>query len=162
MALIGIDPGIVGAWAVLNDLGTIVAIGDLPIAGEGARRSVSAPLFAAVMARYLPTSAIVETVGPMPKQGISSTFKFARSLGIIEGVIGSAHCPISYVSPTVWKRHYQLGSEKEQARQRAINTWPEKAEQYFARKKDHGRAEACLIALWGLRVLTLIGGTNAS
>jgi crossover junction endodeoxyribonuclease RuvC len=52
------------------------------------------------------------------------------------------------VSPAQWKRAMHLTSDKEQSRARALETFPVCAH-HFARKKDHGRAEAALIALYG-------------
>jgi hypothetical protein len=101
---------------------------------------------------------VVERVGPMPKQGVSSTFKFGRGLGLVEGVLGGALVPISYVSPAVWNRHFGLAADKEQARQKAIKIWPASAADLFSRKKDHGRAEAALIALWAQRAAAAAGG----
>jgi crossover junction endodeoxyribonuclease RuvC len=160
MIIIGIDPGIIGAWAILDDLGAITTGGDLPVAGEGARRMVAAPLFSAVIQRYRPAIAVLERVGAMPRQGIASTFKFGRAVGVIEGVLGALACPVTYVAPAIWKKHFQLGNDKEQSRQRAIEIWPAEAADLFARKLDHGRAEAALIGLWGLRSTIMSGGRN--
>jgi crossover junction endodeoxyribonuclease RuvC len=41
----------------------------------------------------------------------------------------------------------RVTADKDTARTRAIELWPSHA-QLFARKKDHGRAEAALIARW--------------
>jgi hypothetical protein len=52
-----------------------------------------------------------------------------------------------YVEPSVWKRRHKLrGKDKEGARQLAAQLFPS-AHHLLARKKDHGRAEAALIAL---------------
>jgi len=49
----------------------------------------------------------------------------------------------------VWKKFHQLrGGDKEAARQRALQLFPA-AHALLARKKDHGRGEASLIALFG-------------
>jgi crossover junction endodeoxyribonuclease RuvC len=99
--LLGIDPGIVGGWAVVNELGGLIAADDLPIAGDGAQRTIAAPLLAAVVGRYQPTTATVERVGSMPGQGVSSSFKFGRAVGVIDGVLGAAACPVMYVAPAI-------------------------------------------------------------
>ena len=50
-----------------------------------------------------------------------------------------------------WKRTWQLpGKDKESGRQQALQLFPA-AHAALARKKDHGRAEASLIALYGAR-----------
>lgn len=146
MTILAIDPGIIGGWAVLDADGGLVAAGDLPVAGAGAQRMVSAPLFRTVLDRFQPSRAIVELVGAMPKQGVSSSFKFGRAVGVVEGVIGGAAVPIEWVSAARWKKHFRLNSEKEASRQMALRRWPAMAA-LFARKMDHGRAEAALLAL---------------
>lgn len=156
MIVLGIDPGIIGGWAVVDN-GKLVSAGELPVAGEGAQRMVSAPLMRALIPQFRPDQAVVERVGAMPKQGVSSTFRFGRAVGIVEGVIGGASIPVLHVQPAVWKRHFGLGPDKEAARQRAIETWPEMADLLFSRKKDHGAAEAALIALWGFRAAKQAG-----
>jgi hypothetical protein len=53
------------------------------------------------------------------------------------------------VEPSVWKKYHALrGSDKEAGRQRALQLFPT-AHALLARRKDHGRAEAALIALAG-------------
>lgn len=155
--VLGIDPGVVGGWAVLNELGALIAADDLPVVGEGAQRMIAAPLLADILGRYQPTTATVERVGSMPGQGVASTFKFGRAVGVIDGVLGAGRCPVVYVAPATWKKYFRVGPEKEQARQRAIETWPDRAAELFGRKRDHGRSEAALIALWGLRACLVAG-----
>lgn len=149
--VLGIDPGIEGGWAILEDDGSLVSAGALPVAGAGAQRMVSAALFRTVIEQYRPARAIVELVSAMPKQGVSSSFKFGRSVGVVEGVIGGANIPIQWVSAAKWKRAMNLSTDKEQSRQRAIQEWPHAAGLHFSRKKDHGPAEAALIALYSKR-----------
>jgi len=121
---------------------------------------ISGPLLADIVLATSRLVALVERVGPMPKQGLSSTFKFGRGVGLIEGVIGGALVPSGYVVPTVWKRHFGLVADKEAARQKAIELWPASAAELFGRKKDHGRAEAALIALWSQRTTVAAGGSQ--
>ena len=58
--------------------------------------------------------------------------------------------PTIHVSPGKWKKHFGLTSDKEKSRALAIATWPQS--DHFRRKKDDGRAEAALTALYGARV----------
>jgi hypothetical protein len=59
--------------------------------------------------------------------------------------------PLTVVEPGAWKRFHKLaGKGKEGGRQRALQLWPA-SHSMFARKLDHGRAEAGLIALYGAR-----------
>jgi hypothetical protein len=59
--------------------------------------------------------------------------------------------PVTIVEPSVWKRFHKLpGKEKEASRQRALEIFPA-SHALLARKLDHGRGEAALIALFGAR-----------
>ena len=87
----------------------------------------------------------------MPKQGSSSGFKYGRAVGAIEAAIALSSIPVEIVEPSVWKRFWHLqGKDKEGGRQQALQQFPA-AHAALARKKDHGRAEAALIALYGVR-----------
>jgi hypothetical protein len=159
--IIGIDPGIIGGWAVLNHSGELVAVGDLPVAGDGAQRMVAGAVFAALVTKHSPSTAILERVSAMPGQGVSGMFRFGQAVGVVAGVLGALSIPTLYVAPAIWKRHYGLPAEKEAARQRAIERWPAHAV-HFARKKDHGRAEAAFIGLWDVRAASLSGESPMS
>jgi hypothetical protein len=58
---------------------------------------------------------------------------------------------VTIVEPSAWKKFHKLhGKDKEGSRQRALQLFPE-ADALLARKLDHGRAEAALLALYGAR-----------
>jgi crossover junction endodeoxyribonuclease RuvC len=92
---------------------------------------------------------VVENVHAMPKQGVSSTFKFGMGVGIIHGVAGALRLPLTLVTPTQWRSFHHLAAinPKEASRQLAIRKWPEH-NQRLDRKKDADRAEALLIGDW--------------
>lgn len=147
--ILGIDPGLEGGWAFVTDDGALMGAGDMPVAGTGAKRMVSGPLLRGIVEPWGPAKAIVEDVHSMPKQGVASSFRFGRALGVAEGVLDGMGIPVVWVSPAKWKKSLGLSADKEQSRQRAIRQWPAHAA-LFARKKDHGRAEAALLALWSI------------
>lgn len=145
MIVLGIDPGISGALAFFNeDIPDRVEAFDLPVvAGVIDGRNL-----ALLIKRHAPTKVIIEDVHSMPKQGVASTFKFGRAFGTAIGIVEGLGIPVTYVSPAKWKRHFNLDSDGEKSRRMALNTFPQTAS-LFARKKDHNRAEAALIALYG-------------
>jgi len=151
--IIGIDPGLSGAVGVLDHNGT-TAVFDMPVAD----RSVSGRLlWLALKDRHI-ALAVVEKVGSMPGQGVASTFRFGRAAGVVDGVLGALGVPTQYVSPAVWKRHFGLLKKpKDASRLIALERFPHCADE-LKRKKDHGRAEALLIALWGRSLLMKTGG----
>ena len=78
-------------------------------------------------------------------------FKYGRAVGAIEAAITLSGIPVTIVEPSMWKRFWRLpGKDKESSRQQALQLFPA-AHAALARKKDHGRAEASLIALYGAR-----------
>ncbi len=140
---VGVDPGISGAIALLED-GHLVDVYDMPVvAGHVSAHGVNNLESWDTMR----ATVVIEDVHAMPKQGVTSSFNFGRSKGVIEGVFAACCLPIVYVTPTKWKRALGLTSDKETSRRRAIEQWPDKAH-LFTRKKDDGRAEAALIAWW--------------
>ena len=85
----------------------------------------------------------------MSKQGISSTFRYARAAGALEGVIAACKVPMTLVAPRTWKTHFRLDSSKENARALAIQLIPAAASE-LQLVKHHHRAEAVLIGVFGL------------
>lgn len=145
--IMGIDPGISGAVAFyFPDQRAGISAYDVPIVGK----EINASALFDLIHQYAPDLAVIEIVHSMPKQGVASSFNFGMSYGIAKGVVGSLHIPTINVAPTKWKKHFGLTADKEQARALAISTWP--FSEHFRRKKDNGRAEAALLALYGARI----------
>jgi crossover junction endodeoxyribonuclease RuvC len=146
----GIDPGLSGALAFIfqNDPNR-VAIEDMPTA-DG---DICAPLLSAIIKKYAPSYAVIEFVASMPGQGVASTFKFGKSYGQALGVLGANAVPLHYVTPKKWKSRFNLlKTDKEAARNKALQLFPACAEN-FRLIKHHNRADAALIAKYGLEVL---------
>ena len=143
MIVLGVDPGKSGALAFYDPDADTVDVFDMPVVdGE-----VNAAEVARIIRGFKPTFAIIERVHAMPKNGAVSMFNFGFAYGVVRGVVAGSYIPVHLVTPTTWKRHYKLSSEKEASRWTAINLWP--ANTMFGRKKDDGRAEAALIAKYG-------------
>jgi crossover junction endodeoxyribonuclease RuvC len=147
-----IDPGLSGAAACLEQIsGTIMLISviDLPIMGEAAKRRLDAITLARWLLDYAPTHVYVENARPMPRQGVTSMFRYGRVAGAIDGVVAACRIPMTLVEPATWKRHLKLNSSKENCRARAIQLLPSGAVE-LQRMKDHHRAEAILLGFYGL------------
>jgi hypothetical protein len=148
MIIIGIDPGKTGAVAFLWDSGA-VDVFDMPAGPAGLSAALD------IDDQHLSPSprfvAYVEQQQAMPKQGVSSTFKIGQSYGEILGVCGALGIRVVTVTPVKWKMVMGLrGKDKEASRALAMRLFPQIAGE-LQRKKDHGRAEALLIAEWGRR-----------
>jgi len=93
--------------------------------------------------------AFIELATVMPKQGIASSGRYMRAVGTLEGIVSCLNIPTTFVTPQKWKKFWGLkGSDKERSRSLAVRRYPEIASM-LARKLDHGRAEAALIAGYG-------------
>jgi len=154
----GIDPGISGAIAVLAD-GEAGPIIDMPLLGED--REVDARQVALFIraARDLhpgaSVSAVIERVRAMPpkdgerRAGAQSSFNFGDHYGKAKAVLELLGIPYTRAEPASWKRQFGLiGQSKDASRVLAIQRFPTVAAE-LKRKKDNGRADALLIALYG-------------
>lgn len=147
--ILGVDPGVSGAVAFyFTNVADRIAVEDVPAAGG----EISVPHLASMIRRFAPSLAVMEKVHSMPKQGVSSTFKFGAAFGDVRGVVGALNIPLHLVTPQAWKRHFGLTADKDQSRKLAIRLFPSVAE-HFALKKHDGRAEAALIALFGAETI---------
>ena len=151
MIVIGIDPGLTGAITVLQN-GRHLHIHDMPTAPRGGRNAVAAAALADILGQWDDAHAFVEHVHSMPGQGVSSSFNFGHGCGVIDGVLAALCIPTTLVTPQKWKKAMGVSADKDQARGRAMQLFPDRASM-FARKKDDGRAEACLIALYGYQTM---------
>jgi hypothetical protein len=151
---LGCDPGQTGCVALLAD-GEPAGFIDMPTMPRAAGgHEVNAAVLAAKIRGALQAHAgaavlgVCEQVGSMPRQGLASTFRFGQSDGILRGVLGALGIGYITVAPVKWKNYYGLrGQEKDAARSLAIRRFPSVAAE-LARKKDCGRADALLLALW--------------
>jgi crossover junction endodeoxyribonuclease RuvC len=153
MIVLGIDIGVHGAIAVLED-DQLLAVHDMPILRDGpaARATVNAPLLASIIAQSHAVRAYIEWVGVRPGEGAVGAFAFGRARGVIEGVCAGLAVPVIFITSPKWKRLVGIPPGKDGvknlARAKVIARWPDRAE-LFRRVKDDGRAEACLIAYAG-------------
>jgi len=143
MIFAAVDPGSVNAAVAVFHDGAPVFVDDLRTA-DGL---IDPVLFAHALSDMKVEHMVVENVHAMPKQGLSSTFKFGLGLGIIRGVGGALRLPLTLVTPVQWKKFHNLRADKEQARALAMRKWPRLADR-LQRVKDANRAEALLIGDW--------------
>ena len=165
--IIGIDPGLGGAVSVLADDGTLVSMHDTPVltlrTSRGSRQEYDLPALAALLAPYAgpQTHVLIEEAQAMPGQGTRSMFQVGLGMGVWLGILGALGMAHTRVRPGVWKKALRLTSDKEQARLRAMQLFPQAD---LRRKKDHGRSEALLLAWYGLHHLMaeIVTRENAS
>lgn len=157
--IIGCDPGASGALAVLID-GELTDVDDMPFmmlkVNKTKRKRVDLDGVFLLMKQYQAlyirpgdeVRFIIEDVGPTPRDSAQSAFHFGRAATIPEVCAAGMGWARSRVTPATWKRQLKLRKEKDEARKRAMELFPDFTHRFRLAKHD-GRAEAALIALWG-------------
>jgi crossover junction endodeoxyribonuclease RuvC len=145
-AFVGIDPGKGGAVALLPSEEEPVAL-DYP--GDV---SLTADLLRGWKMEHDIRLVALERVHSMPGQGVKSTFAFGRNLGAWEGVLAALGLPYVMVEPQVWQRGFVAPSDGPDPKARSLAV----ARRLFptvdlSHRKDHGRADALLLALHAKR-----------
>mgnify|MGYP001186789822 CR=1 FL=1 len=151
MKIIGIDPGLSGAIAILEN-NKVLSIFEIPVMSEGKknkRQLNSAQLVKLLkdnISKNEEVSVVVEQVNAMPGQGVTSMFNFGQTFGSIKGICAALNLPIFYVRPAKWKKHFELiNSSKDASRTKVIEMYPSISTR-LSRKKDVNKADAILIA----------------
>ena len=151
MIIIGIDPGLSGALAILKD-SKVLKIFDMPVMSEGKKNKKqlnSAQLVSILkenMTEIDNTAVVVEQVNAMPGQGVTSMFNFGQTFGAIKGVCAALGLPIFFVRPSKWKKHFELiNSSKDSSRTKAIEMYPLLSDK-LSKKKDVNKSDAILMA----------------
>ena len=151
MKIIGIDPGLSGAIAVLEN-NKVLNIFDMPVMSEGKKnkRQLNSAQLVSIIKKNIESNeevaVVVEQVNAMPGQGVTSMFNFGQSFGILKGICSAMQLPMYFVRPAKWKKYFNLiNSEKDASRTRAIEIFPYFSSQ-LSKKKDANKADAILIA----------------
>ena len=151
MIIIGIDPGLSGAIAILEN-NEVKKILEIPVMSEGKknkRQLNNAQLVNLLkdnIKDFNDASVVVEQVNAMPGQGVTSMFNFGQTFGAIKGICAALGLPIYFVRPAKWKKHFDLiNSSKDASRTKVIEMYPLLSSQ-LSRKKDVNKSDAILIA----------------
>lgn len=154
MLVLGIDPGLSGAAAVVQTgagAPVLVDVIDIPVVGEGPKRRVNGPAFFRWLDGHQVARCHFERAQAMPDQGASSGFNYGRAVGALEAIVQCCAIPLHHVEASMWKKHHGLiGKGKEDSRQKAMFMLARvDRPDFFVFKYHHNRAEAALIALFG-------------
>ena len=151
--VLGIDPGLSGALAALDATGRVVLAMDMPTLETGnGRRTLNVLALRELLHDLPPIRACwIENVSAMPTDSRVAAFAFGRSVGALEAACILSAVPVQRVTPQTWKRAAGLpaGVPKAASVEAALRLLPGCAP-YLTRAKDHGRADALLIARYGL------------
>ena len=145
--VLGIDPGMGGALAFYDEKELIIY--DMPVLQVKKTKRVDCHRLASIIEEQKPDHAFLEQVNAFG-MGATSAYNFGWSCGVLEQAVASLHIPFTYTTPMKWKKAMACPTEKDGARMRASQLLPQFAHNWDL-KKHNGRAEASLIAVYGLQ-----------
>lgn len=158
--VIGIDPDVSGALALLktDNLGCSAQVFDSPhlkvLVGKRIRRRLDAKSIVQLLKSFdapVGTTAYVEQSIPFPQDGKQGWWGGGFGYGLWIGILVASGFSVVPVPSSVWKNELKLSgnrSSKDDSREAASSLFPSMSS-LLKRKKDHGRAEALLIAAYG-------------
>lgn len=158
MISIGIDPGINGAVAFIDGRSGKASVFDLPRKTDVHRLDgyALAILLRANASAGEDQRVFVEQLhgssGHTGGAGMAQTGAMMQSVGIILGAVDCTRFPVHMVTPQRWKKSFGLTKDKKGSLAAARQLYPQ-LQSDLARVKDADRAEALLIAHWGMRSL---------
>jgi crossover junction endodeoxyribonuclease RuvC len=100
MKIIGIDPGLSGGIAILEN-NKVLNTFDMPVMSEGKKnkRQLNSAQLVTLIKKNINSNeeevvVVVEQVNAMPGQGVTSMFNFGQTFGAIKGVCAALELPI--------------------------------------------------------------------
>jgi crossover junction endodeoxyribonuclease RuvC len=139
---IGVDPGASGSIVCINERGVPLLLMPLKnMTDTDIKENLEL-----LMQLSLPLNGVLERVHSMPKQGVSSTFKFGSSFGALGAHLVWAGVRFELVTPHKWQGDLSCRSRGDK------NVTKRKAQQLFPNTKiTHAIADGLLLAEWGRR-----------
>lgn len=107
MKIIGIDPGINGAIACMDETGKIEFIKAMPKISSG----FDGHAFDGILQNYqdVECTVFIEDVHALFGSSAKATFTFGKICGMIEGIVLANHLKYIYVQPKVWQKEMFQG-----------------------------------------------------
>jgi len=158
--VLGIDPGIRGAFAVVELVpgslnGKLITVKDFPLKELSKNKSkgsfktrIDLRALSFLLEQYSAyvKIALIEEVGTVGTNADPfSSFTFGFATGSVHGILANIGVKIETIQPAVWKAGYGLSANKGESLRLAKKFFPE-GEKFLSLKKHDGRAEAMLLA----------------
>jgi crossover junction endodeoxyribonuclease RuvC len=152
MTIMGIDPGLEGGLAWIDD-GQCLTIEPMPVLETVKGRQIDEGKLVSLISERRPARAYVELVHAMPKQGVVSMFTFGTGWGIVRGILAGRLIPYVMVRPQEWQKEEMAGQEKGSEALVASRLWPlmDFRKTLKCKKPHEGMVDAALIAHYGWR-----------
>ena len=150
---LAIDPGLSGALAYYDPATKELIIHDMPTleisTNKKKKREINLYELSRILDMMQPKTikAVIEQVGSSPQQGVTSAFNFGQSVMAAKMGVAANFIPMTLVTPTVWKRAMGVTADKDTCFRAASRLLPAHCDKW-ARKRDDGRAEAALLAVY--------------
>ena len=145
-ALVGIDPGFTGGLSAISPMGNFLTGIRMPIVVSGKRKLIDGNAIDNWAAQFDIQHVTIEAPNSMPRQGLQSTFNFGRACGAVETWAVTIGCPVTLVTPSIWKKALKLTPDKQASLDKARLLFG--AHELWHVKANDGIAEAALIAYW--------------
>lgn len=158
MNTLGIDPGLSGALAFLDQDGKLVDLFDMPtLVVTKSRREVAGWDLVGFLedwrAFHGEFRCVIEQASTRPGQGASSGLKTGVGFGLVLGILAAQRVSVERVSPQRWQAAIlgtiEKGTAKDRSRAKAQELYPHAD---LGRRKTQDRSDALLIALYGHRL----------
>jgi crossover junction endodeoxyribonuclease RuvC len=147
----GIDPGVTGGFAFLDTVKSTLWVYDTPSltisTGGKEKTRVNIDGVVELLLHHDPDDALVEKVHSTPNDGHVGAFVFGKATGLVIGAIAGIGITFDEVTPGKWKKDLRVPADKAEAMNVASRLFPH-CKSRWSLKKNHGRAEAALIALY--------------
>lgn len=158
--MMGIDPGVTGALAVVYYRSTtvfeVIQLVDLPVVNEVNGRVIDVLVLQSVLWTHAPDMVVIEYPMWTRHDGGAQASTSWRNFGRIEATVAiSCDALLHLVSPADWKKGMGLTlgklADRKQKKAHALDVARKLfgTDPHLKRVKDHDRGEALLLTYWG-------------
>lgn len=159
--ILGIDPGLSGGIAVIDECFQLVDCFRMPVKDIGGKNKVDAGALFARLSQFKIDLAVLELVGTRPGEGAVGAFSFGDGYGAVRAVLECLGVPYRLERPQAWRGGQSLtGLSKEQIAEIAFEVF--QADEIYRGKRlkkdgtrgcNDGISDALMIAKFGVRFL---------
>lgn len=156
---LGVDPGKEGAYVLLGADANFKVFGKFPVVSVGTKKEHNPAALQknlkVICEGYKNTLVVLEKVGAMRLQGVTSTCSLCYGFGLLVGIFASLDQPVKQVAPQQWKKDlmYGMPKGKDSSVLVAARLFPKTSDILYNKRgtPDHNIADAMLLAEWGRR-----------
>lgn len=155
MRTVGIDPGLNGGITLYDNENPSWSVTSfvMPTFKAGTKSHIDAGGVSRILKLFNPDRVVIEKVGAMPGQGVTSMFSFGYGAGMLEGIVTALGYPLSFVTPQAWMKAVLKGLPKTGAKSSVVfcaRMFPgiDWRGTDRSRKPHDGKTDSCCIAMY--------------